>query len=330
MPSPHRILMLAFPDCQMLDVTGPLQMFAGVNDELGRQAYELVIAAPQRGPFKTSSGIGLVADLAIADVSPANCRASDTLIAAGGDPGLCRALESGEITALIQAARRRGARIVSVCTGTFFLAAAGLLDGRRAATHWRFVERLRQFRPQVDVDPEAIYLRDGDVWTSAGVTAGIDLALALIEADFGRAIALAVARRHVVFRIRPGGQGQFSPELAAQGIRHHRLSKLAEKIAEGPQADWRTDALSAEAGVSPRSLSRLFRKELDASPSQFVERVRIDQARRALLETEAQIEKVAIRCGFGSLRRIDRAFSRAISATPSEFRARFKAPGAPG
>ena len=153
--------------------------------------------------------------------------------------------------------------------GTFFLAAAGLLDGSRAATHWRYVERLRRFRPQVDVDPEAIYLRDGNVWTSAGVTAGIDLALALIEADFGRTIALAVARRHVVFRIRPGGQGQFSSELAAQGIRHNRLSKLAEKIAEGPQEHWRTDTLAAEAGVSPRSLSRLFRKELNASPSKF-------------------------------------------------------------
>ena len=134
MPTPHRILMLAFPDCQMLDVTGPLQMFAGVNDELGRQAYELVIAAPKRGPFKTSSGVSLVADLAVADVSSAKCRASDTLIAAGGNPGLCHALESGEIAALIKAARRRRARIVSVCTGTFFLAAAGLLDGRRAAS----------------------------------------------------------------------------------------------------------------------------------------------------------------------------------------------------
>ena len=217
---------------------------------------------------------------------------------------------------------------MSVCTGAFFLAAAGLLDGRRAATHWRYVESFRRFRPQVGVDPEAIYLRDGNVWTSAGVTAGIDLALALIEADFGRSIALAVARRHVVFRIRPGGQGQFSPELAAQGIRDQRLSKLAEKIAEEPQEDWRTDTLAAEAGVSLRSLSRLFRKELNASPSEFVERVRIDQARRALLETEAQIESVAIRCGFGSLRRMDRAFSRAISATPTEFRARFKPPGA--
>jgi transcriptional regulator GlxA family with amidase domain len=305
-------------------------MFAGVNDELGRQAYELAIAAPRRGSFKTSSGVRLVADLAIADVSPAKCRASDTLIAAGGDPGLGRALESGEIAGLLKAASRRGARIVSVCTGTFFLAATGLLDGRRAATHWRYVESLRQFRPQAVVDPEAIYLRDGNVWSSAGVTAGIDLALALIEEDFGRAIALAVARRHVVFRVRPGGQGQFSPELAAQGIRHHRLSKLAERIAEGPQEDWRADTLAAQSGVSPHSLSRLFRKELNASPSEFVERVRIDHARRALLETDAQVESVAIRCGFGSLRRMDRAFARAISATPSEFRARFKAPGAPG
>jgi transcriptional regulator GlxA family with amidase domain len=321
--------MLAFPDCQMLDVTGPLQMFAGVNDELGRQAYELVIAAPKRGPFKTSSGVSLVADLAIADVRAARLGSSDTLIAAGGEKGLPRALESGEIAALIKAASRRGSRIVSVCSGAFFLAAAGVLDGRRAATHWRAVERLRRFRPQVDVDPEAIYLRDGNVWTSAGVTAGIDLALALIEADFGRAIALTVARRHVVFRIRPGGQGQFSGELAAQGIRDHRLAKLAERIAEEPQEDWRTDALASKAGVSLRSLSRLFRKELNASPSEFVERVRIDQARRALLETDAQVESVAIRCGFGSLRRMDRAFARAISATPTEFRARFKPPGAP-
>ena len=312
----------------MLDVTGPLQMFAGVNDELGRQAYELVIAAPKIGPLKTSSGVSLVADLAIADVSPAECSPADTLIVVGGDPGLRRALESDEISALIKAANRRGCRIVSVCTGTFFLAAAGLLDGRRAATHWCYVERLRRFRPEVEVDPEAIYLRDGNVWTSAGVTAGIDLALALIEADFGRSIALAVARRHVVFRIRPGGQGQFSPELVAQSIRDPRLSKLAKRIAEGPQEEWRTDTLAAEAGVSQRSLSRLFRKELNASPSEFVERVRIDQARRALLETEAQIESVAIRCGFGSLRRMDRAFLRAISATPTELRARFKPPGA--
>ncbi len=325
---PRRVLMLAFADCQILDVTGPLQMFAGANDELHHRAYELVVAASQRGPFRTSSGVSLVADRAIGEVAAATLRATDTVIAAGGEPGLGTALENGEITALIRAASRRRARIVSVCSGAFFLAAAGVLDGRRAATHWRAADRLRRFRPQIEVDPEAIYVRDGEVWTSAGVTAGIDLALALIEADFGRPVALAVARRHVVFRIRPGGQGQFSSELAAQGVRDDRLSRLAQTIAETPQHDWRTDTLAREAGVSLRSLTRLFRKQLDTSPSEFVERVRIDKARRSLLETDAAIESIAIQCGFGSLRRMDRAFARAISATPSEFRDRFKPSGA--
>src|SRR5260370_7310124 len=155
MSQPHRIVMLAFPDCQMLDVTGPLQMLAGVNDELRRQAYELVIAAPRRGPFKTSSGITLVADLAIADVRATRLRSSDTVIAAGGEKGLPRALEKGEIVALIKAADRRGCRIVSVCSGAFFLAAAGVLDGRRAATHWRARPRPPPFSPHLPVCPTA-------------------------------------------------------------------------------------------------------------------------------------------------------------------------------
>ncbi len=328
MAKPHRILMLAFPDCQLLDVTGPMQMFAGANGELGRQAYRLSILAPERGPLRTSSGIRIVADQAIGDFPPAKLRDSDTVIAAGGSPGLQHALERGEIARFVQRADRSGARIVSVCSGALLLATAGVLDGRRAATHWSAVEQLRRLRPQVEVDAEAIYVRDGHVWTSAGVTAGIDLALALIEADFGRATALAVARRHVVLRIRPGGQRQYSSELAAQGIRDERLSRLAERIAERPQQDWRIEALASEAGMSLRSLSRLFRKELNASPAEFVEHVRIDRARRDLLDTNAPVAQVAARCGFGSLRRMDRAFARLISATPSEFRARFKSPGA--
>ena len=324
MTKPHRVLMLAFPDCQLLDVTGPMQMFAGANDELGRQVYELVIIAPKRGPLRTSSGISIVADLAIADFAPAKLTRSDTVIAVGGSPGIRHALESGQIAEVVKKAARRGARIVSVCSGAFLLAAAGVLDGRRAATPWGAVEGLRRFRPQVDVDAEAIFVRDDNVWTSAGVTAGIDLALALIEVDFGRATALAIARRHVVFRIRPGGQRQYSTELASQGVLDPRLSKLAARIAERPQQDWRTDALAREAGISARSLSRLFRKELDASPAEFVERIRIDQARRDLLDTNVPMKHVAARCGFGSLRRMDRAFARLISATPTEFRARFK------
>jgi transcriptional regulator GlxA family with amidase domain len=324
MPQSLRIQMLAFPNCQILDVVGPLQMFAGVNDELGRSAYELLIAAPDRGLFKTNSGMCLNADLAFADVAAGHFRCTDTVIAAGGDDGVRAQLASGEITALIKAAQCDGARIVSVCTGAFFLAAAGILDGRRAATHWEGVEKLRRFRPQVEVDAESIYVRDGDVWTSAGVTAGIDLALALIEADYGRDVALAVARRHVVFPIRPGGQSQFSPNLAAHGVRDRRLSRLAERIAQRPSNDWCVGALAAEGGVSLRSLSRLFRRELDASPAEFVERVRVDRARRALLETDDAVETIALDCGFGSLRRMDRAFARTIAATPSEFRDRFK------
>jgi transcriptional regulator GlxA family with amidase domain len=156
----------------------------------------------------------------------------------------------------------------------------------------------------------------------------MDLALAMIEADFGRKVALAIARRHVVFRIRPGGQSQFSAELVAQSADNPKLQKLAEKITTRPRADWQTDVLAAEAGVSRRSLSRLFRRGLDISPADFVERVRTDLARRRLLETNDNVEAIAVACGFGSLRRMDRAFARAMSASPTEFRSRFRTNGA--
>ena len=325
MIKPRRILMLAFPDCQLLDIA-PMQIFAGANRALRQQVYELSILAPKRGPFKTSSGVSISADLAYGDLDRTSLGKSDTVIVIGGNPGVGRALESGQIAEFVKQAYRRGARIVSVCNGSHLVAAAGVLDGRRAATHWMEVDRLRRLRPQVDVDDEAIYVRDGNVWTSAGVTAGIDVALAIIEADFGRATALAIARNYVVFRIRPGGQRQYSTELVAQTLRDPRLAKLAERITQRPQEDWRTAALAREAGMSVRSLSRLFRKELNVSPAEFVERARIDRARRDLLDTNAPIKRVAARCGFGTLRRMDRAFARTISATPTEFRARFQSP----
>jgi transcriptional regulator GlxA family with amidase domain len=323
----RRVLMLAFPDCQLLDVTGPIATFAGVNEVLGRQAYELVILAPERGPLRTFSGMSIMADMAIDDFAPIRLRKSDTVIAAGGSPGVARALDAGQLVEFLKKANRRGVRMASVCSGTLLLAAAGVLDGKRATTHWNAIERLRRLRPQVKIDDESIYVRDGNIWTSAGVTAGIDLALAMIESDLGRATALAVARLYVVFRIRPGGQRQYSSELAAQEIRDDRLSRLAVRIAQHPDQDWRTPALALKAGMSVRSLSRLFRKELNVSPAEFVERARIDRARRDLLDTNAPIKRVASRCGFGTHRRMDRAFARTISATPTEFRARFQAPG---
>jgi transcriptional regulator GlxA family with amidase domain len=291
-------------------------------------AYRIEIAAPQAGPFATSSGVRLVADTSFAQITNKRLVRIHTLITVGGEPGMRQEVARGNATDIVSRAIGRVPRIASVCSGTFFLAAAGALDGRRAATHWSEVEALKRFRPAVLVDGDAIHVEDGGIWTSAGVTAGMDLALAMIEADLGRKVALAIARRHVVFRIRPGGQSQFSAELVAQSADSPKLQKLAEKITTHPRTDWRTDALAAEAGVSRRSLSRLFRAGLNISPADFVERVRTDLARRRLLETNDNVEGIAVACGFGSLRRMDRAFARAMSASPSEFRSRFRTNGA--
>jgi transcriptional regulator GlxA family with amidase domain len=323
----HRVFMLAFPECQLLDVAGPMQMFAGANTELGRQAYALTILAPTEGAFKTSSGMRLVADLAFADLAPMSLGVADTIVVAGGEGGPRAIAALDEITAFVRAAGQTKARIVSICSGAFFLAAAGLLDGRRAATHWRAVEKLRRFYPLIEVDAEAIFVRDGNVWTSAGVTAGIDLALAIIDADFGPETSLAVARRHVVFRSRPGGQGQFALEsVVPEVVKDNRLSGLLERIAGDLKVDWRADTLATNAGVSLRTLNRLFRDELNTSPAEFVDHLRVDRARRALLDTNGPIEGIARDCGFGSLRRMDRAFARTISTTPSDYRARFNPP----
>ena len=328
MSTPHRILLLAFPNGQLLDIAGPLQMFAGANDALSRKMYGVEIAALQAGPFATSSGVRLVADVSFAQITNRRLAHIHTLIAVGGEPGMREELARGNVTDIVSRAIGRVSRIASVCSGTFFLAAAGALDGRRAATHWSEVEALKRFRPAVLVDGDAIHVEDRGIWTSAGVTAGMDLALAMIEADLGRKVALAIARRHVVFRIRPGGQSQFSAELVAQSADNPKLQKLAEKIATHPRADWQTDVLAAEAGVSRRSLSRLFRTGLNISPADFVGRVRTDLARRRLLETNDNVEAIAVACGFGSLRRMDRAFTRAMSASPTEFRSRFRTNGA--
>jgi transcriptional regulator GlxA family with amidase domain len=327
MAPPHNIVMLAFPQAQLLDIAGPLQMFAGANDALGRSAYRLEMAAPAAGPFVTSSGVKLAADISFKQLTRSKLSRTHTLMVAGGSPGVPIQLEQGAITRIVANAAGRVPRISSVCSGAFFLAAAGVLDGHRATTHWSVIEDLQKFRPAVEVDGDAIHIEDRGIWTSAGVTAGMDLALAMIEADYGRAIALSVARRHVVFRIRPGGQSQFSAELTAQSANNPKVQSLAEKVAQSPARTWRAQELACEAGVSERSLTRLFRGNLNVSPADFVERVRVDLARRWLLETGDCIERVALKSGFGSLRRMDRAFARAVGASPTEFRARFKSNG---
>lgn len=328
MPDPHRLLLLAYPEGQVLDICGPAQLFAAANRALGRAAYEVLLVGPEAGPLPSSAAFALHAALGHADVTPALLAGTGTVMATGGDAGLRAALADGGITRILRDAAAAGVpRLAAVCTGAFFLADAGLLDGRRAATHWNAAARLRRFRPAVEVDGESLWVRDGAIWTSAGVTAGMDLALAMLEADHGRDLALTLARHHVITRTRSGGQRQYAEELAGAGAEEPRLGRLAARIAAAPAEDWRIEAMAEAAACAPRSLTRLFRRHLGVSPAEFVERVRLDAARRLLLAGPAPVEAVARDSGFGTLRRMDRAFARLLNTTPREFRARFRTEG---
>jgi transcriptional regulator GlxA family with amidase domain len=319
--APKHIVMLAFEGAQVLDVVGPMQMLAGVNDERSEPAYRLTLLAQRRGMFRTSGGIGLCADGSYSALP----RTIDTLMVAGGnvehalsDPALARAVRGG-------AARAR--RVVSICTGTFFLAAAGLLEGRRATTHWRAVDRLAELHPGIKVERDAIFVRDGRIWSSAGVTAGIDLALALVRDDFGDDMALAVARRHVMFLIRPGGQSQFSAHLAPDAIATGKLATLLRWIPEHVGERLNVATLAARANMSERNFARKFLDETGDTPARYIERARLDAARRILSATALSAAEVAARSGFGSEERMRRAFQRRLKISPGAFRARFQFEG---
>ncbi|MBU6373122.1 MAG: DJ-1/PfpI family protein [Alphaproteobacteria bacterium] len=317
---PRRVLLLAFDGVQALDLVGPHQMFCGANEALGAPAYDVRIIAEQ-DPVIASSGLRVHADGRIDDLAWAP---RDTVLALGGsDEGLRDALRRRLIVPALRATPGKVERIASVCAGAFLLAEAGLLDGRRATTHWAAAATLARAYPRVTVDVDALYVRDGDVWTSAGVTAGIDLALAMIEVDHGRAVALSVARRHVVFRKRPGGQSQFAAPDAGDDISDPRLRRLACAIGDRPGSDWSVAAMADVAGVSVRTLTRTFAREGGDSPARFVERVRVERARAALCEDAAPINAVARAAGFPSVRALERAFHKRLGVSPSAFRERF-------
>jgi transcriptional regulator GlxA family with amidase domain len=212
-----------------------------------------------------------------------------------------------------------------VCSGAFLLAEAGLLDGRRATTHWSVCHTLADRYPAVTVEAEPIYVRDGDVWTSAGVTAGMDLALALVEEDHGRDVALEIARRFVLFLRRPGTQAQFSAQLAAQWAERDVLREIQSHVAEHPDDDLSVEALAARAGMSVRNFARSFRAEVGTTPARYVEGVRIEAARRRLEESDEGVESVAASCGFGTAETMRRSFIRALRVPPAEYRRRFSA-----
>lgn len=303
---------------------GPLQILAGANDEreTGSPAYSLTLLAEKSGPFPTSGGLALVAEGSYAAL-PSDI---DTLMVAGGG-AVEEALRDPRILAAIKKGAKRARRVVSICSGAFLLAAAGLLRNRRATTHWRSVELLQQRYPDVAVERDALYVRDGRVWTSAGVTAGMDLALALVREDLGDEIALAVARRHVLFLMRPGGQSQFSAHLKPESFARGRLAPLLRWIPEHVGDDLDVPALASRASMSERSFARIFARETGETPARYVERARLDAARRLLTGTDLPQAVVAARSGFGSEERMRRAFHRQLKVSPAAFRARFQPEG---
>jgi transcriptional regulator GlxA family with amidase domain len=312
------IEMLAYPQVQMLDVIGPLQVFATANDLASGNVppYALKVVSAEGGIVHASAGLGL-----LAEPLPAAGTAPDTLIVAGGR-GVEAAAADPALVGWVRARALGSRRYASVCTGAFLLATTGLLDGRRAATHWSHCAELARRFPAVRVEPDPIFVRDGAAWTSAGVTAGIDLALALVEQDLGRAAALAVARQLVVFLKRPGGQAQFSATLALQG-EQDRFDALHGWIGAHLAGNLSLPALAGEAGMSERSFSRRYVEATSHTPARAVERLRVEAARHLLSDSRLPVKRVAQRCGFGSEETMRRSFLRLLEATPQDYRARF-------
>ena len=320
-PSPIRTIdVLAFPLVQLLDVTGPVQVFASANDIVadsgGVPPYRVRIVAQGGGVVSASGGV----TLAVGPLTPVG-EALHTLIVPGGE-GVDAASANPFLVDWVRQQASNARRVASVCTGAFLLAAAGVLDGRRAATHWKFCARLAARFPNVRVEPDPIFLCDGPVWTSAGVTAGIDLALALVEEDLGRSVALAVARYLVVFLKRPGGQAQFSAALALQTA-DDRFGALHSWVNDHLGGDLSLSVLAERAGMSERSFSRRYAEATGQTPARAVEQLRVEAARRLLSESRLPVKRIAQRCGFGSEETLRRSLLRLIGVTPQDYRARF-------
>ncbi|WMN15895.1 GlxA family transcriptional regulator [Pseudomonas piscis] len=323
MPSTAKnVFVLAFANAQLLDVTGPLQVFASANDRARERGLPLpynprVVASPG-GATLSSSGLAL-----LADPLPGLEQVCDTLIVAGGG-GVYAAARDPQLVAWVATRAGSARRVASVCTGAFLLAASGWLDGRRVVTHWTRCEQLAEAYPQLRVEANPIFINDGPVWTSAGVTAGIDLALALVEADLGREAALEVARQLVVFLKRPGGQAQFSVTLALQNG-GGRFDGLHAWIAENLNRELTVPVLAEQAAMSERSFVRHYRADTGQTPARAIELIRVETARRLLADTGLSIKRIAVQCGFGSEETLRRSVLRALGVTPQAYRERFAA-----
>ena len=318
--------MLAYPDIQILDVTGPLEVFSRTSRWLIEQgirrdhAYSVEIIGLERGPLTASSGLRIVADRAFHEVGGG----LDTLLISGGR-GAEQHCTSPELLRWIRRQAKRVRRLGSVCTGAYFLAEAGLLDGRRATTHWASCQNLARRYPRVKVEPDTLFVREGGICTAAGVTAGIDLALAMVEEDHGREIALSVARLLVIFLRRPGGQAQFSAQLASQLADDEPLRALQAWMADHPGEDLSIERLARRVAMSPRNFARVFTRQVGTTPARYVASIRVETARRLLEESSQDLEAVSAHSGLGSSESLRRAFLKHVGVSPSQYRQRFSA-----
>ncbi|WP_286239328.1 GlxA family transcriptional regulator [Neptuniibacter halophilus] len=312
-----QIAVLAYPDCQILDVTGPLQVFASANTLLGKQAYQIRILAPDNQPVRTNSGMQLVPDLAYPDA-----QALDTLLLAGGR-GVAAQCKDPQLIQWIRQQASQVRRLGSVCSGAFLLAESGLLKGRQVVSHWRCCDLLAREYPDMQVQPDAIWIKQDNLYTSAGVTSGIDLALALLEEDFGHSVAMEVARELVVFMKRPGGQAQYSSQLQAQEKASGVVAKAIAFIERNLGDDLSLPTLAEHCCVSERHLFRLFKNSFNHSPAAYIENSRLALAQQLVAAGDMGLEQVAQRCGFVSADNLRRVFVRRLGVNPSEYKLRF-------
>lgn len=315
------VVLLGYPGLQALDLVGPFDVFTGATIALAGQGrydegYDIVIASPDGSPASTWNGLEIVAQAL--PKAP-----FDTLLVPGG-AGIDDLRRNADVLAWIQRSAKTARRVVSVCTGAFLIAEAGLLDGCRATTHWAFADRLSDEFPSVSVDPDPIFVRSSEtVWTSAGVTAGIDLALKLVEDDHGTEIAQTVARWMVLYLRRPGGQTQFAAPVWAPRAKRAPIRAVQEAIEAEPGGAHSISELARRAAMSPRHFTRVFTDEVGEAPGSYVERIRTEAARRQLEETDDTVTVIAARCGFGTAETMRRNFVRRIGVSPDHYRRTF-------
>jgi transcriptional regulator GlxA family with amidase domain len=316
-----RIEFFLYSGMLALDLTGPMDVFHAANVLLSRNGkvkdgYEFVFSALKPGLVSTSSGLKFLAD------SRQGKKAMDILLVPGGIDIEAISYDSDTVQG-VRLAARKAKRIVSICSGAFILAAAGLLDGKRVTTHWSVTDRLAELYPKISVEPDSIYVKDGNIATSAGVTAGIDLALALVEEDYGPSLAIEVARLLLLYRRRPGNQSQFSTPLAMQAKAGKRFKDLIDWVETNLNQNLTVEKLAEQVNMSPRTFARIFPSETGMSPGRFIEQLRIDRARELLESGDEGLENVAYKSGFGREERLRRAFQRRIGLSPAQYRAHF-------